>query len=82
MGNSKNTDYKRIIELKKRDVSKNAIASQLKVKWDTVNRTITRCVEHWGSVEAVPGSITNEEIAEVILFKKPEFDSSYLFPDV
>lgn len=74
-------DYKKLLELKKRNLSYNAIAQTLGCKWDTVHRVISRCEGYWGSVENVPENLTNEQISDTILLKHFSPDEDYLQPD-
>lgn len=74
-------DYKSIIKLQKAGLTTNAIAERLHYKWDSVQRVISRCESYWGSLDGVPDSFTNEEIADAIFKARKCVDTDYLQPD-
>ena len=74
-------DYKTIIRLKKLGLKNAAIANSLNCKWDSVERIITRCESIWGSVDGVPGNLSNEEIADLLFTARKSVDLKYLQPD-
>ena len=74
-------DYKSIIRLKKMGLKTAAIAKHLECKWESVDRIATRCEIVWGSVDSVPGNLTNEEIADFLFTTRKNVDLDYLQPD-
>ena len=74
-------DYKSIIRLKKMGLKTAAIANNLGCKWESVERIVTRCESVWGSVDGVPGNLTNEEIADFLFTTRKSVDLDYLQPD-
>lgn len=74
-------DYSKIVKLSKQGESKNSISNILAVKWDTVDRVLTECLEQWGSLESIPDDITAEAIQARIDGRKKAYDPAYLMPD-
>ena len=75
------TDYQKILRLCRSGLGNNPIAKAVGCKWDTVERTLTKCEECWGTIKDVPTDLSNEEIEKVINRPNREADDSYLKPD-
>jgi len=73
-------DYKKMLQLKVQGASINSIANTMCCKWETVNRTVTRCQQLFGSLEEAK-DLSNEEIASTIFIRQKKIDTSYLQPD-
>ena len=48
------TDYQKILRLCRSGLGNNAIAKAVGCKWDTVERTLAKCEECWGTIKDVP----------------------------
>ena len=73
-------DYLRIVQLSKQGVSWNRISQACSCKWETVQRTIIRCVEVWGSIDSVPDGTTSADI-DALINRRTSIDDGYLQPD-
>ena len=74
-------DYKTMIRLRNMGLSFGAIADRIGCKWETVQRIVTRCENEWGAIDAVPGDLSNEEIANALFHARKSIDTNYLQPD-
>lgn len=73
-------DYLKIVQLSKQGVSWNRISQACSCKWETVQRTIIRCVEVWGSIDSVPDGTTSADI-DALINHRTSIDDGYLQPD-
>ena len=48
------TDYQKILRLCRSGLGNNPIAKAVGCKWDTVERTLTKCEECWRTIKDVP----------------------------
>ena len=56
------------------------IAKTCDCKWETVQRTIGKCTEVWGSLDQMPGGITSTDI-DWMINSRSSSDEGYLPPD-
>lgn len=75
------TDYQQILMLCKSGMGTNPIARTLGYKWETVERTISKCEEIWGTIHEVPEDLSNEELGKVLNRPCRHADPGYLPPD-
>ena len=73
-------DYLKIVQLAKQGISWNRISQTCSCKWETVQRTIIRCVEVWGSIDSVPDGTTSADI-DALINRRTSIDDGYLQPD-
>ena len=73
-------DYLKIVQLAKEGFSSNRIAKTCDCKWETVQRTIGKCTEVWGSLDQMPGGITSAYI-DWMINSRSSNDEGYLPPD-
>ena len=74
-------DYRKMMHLYERGVSKNCLAVSFKCKWETVDRAVERIASKWGSSENIPEELTNEGIRLEILSLGKMPDASYYVPE-
>ena len=60
------TDYQKILMLSRSGMGTNPIARALGYKWETVERTLSKCEEIWGTIHEVPEDLSNEELNKVL----------------
>ena len=73
-------DYLKIVQLAKEGFSLNRIAKTCDCKWETVQRTIGKCTEVWGSLGQMPDGITSADI-DWMINSRSSSDEGYLPPD-
>lgn len=73
-------DYLKIVQLAKEGFSLNRIAKTCDCKWETVQRTIGKCTEAWGSLGQMPDGITSADI-DWMINSRSSSDDGYLQPD-
>ena len=54
LGGSARADYQKSLRLCRSGLGNNPIAKAVGCKWDTVERTLTKCEECWGTIKDVP----------------------------
>lgn len=74
-------DYRKMLHLYEQGVTTNCLATTFKCKWETVDRSIKRIIERWGSSENIPVELTNEGIKHEILNLGRTSNGEYLIPD-
>ena len=74
-------DYRKMMHLYERGVTKNCLAVTFSCKWETVDRAINRIIERWGSGANIPQELTNEGIRQEILSLGRRHDENYFIPD-
>lgn len=55
-------DYRKMMMLYERGITKNNLATIFNCRWKTVDRAITRIKEKWGNCESIPSDLSNDGI--------------------
>ena len=74
-------DYRKMMMLYERGITKNNLATIFNCRWKTVDRAITRIKEKWGDCDSIPSDLSNDGIREEILRPTREADIGFLQPD-
>lgn len=72
------TDYQKILMLSRSGMGTNPIARALGYKWETVERTLSKCEEIWGTIHEVPEDLSNEELGKVLNRPNRQPETGYM----